>query len=96
MGPNIWMTSVIFQANAPTEEEIEELMETGIRRFVFLGPDASKWLDVFIDVMALRRESGRSVPDAQSMIFTDESLEDTIELIRGVTECDGRAGILVL
>jgi len=85
---------VIFQTSPPTTAEIQALLETGVHRFVFLGDEASQWSDIFIDYLAVCRSSAQPV-DAQSMILKDESLEQAIELARGLENGDGRLGILV-
>ena len=96
MGRTMRAQSVIFQTSQPSLAEIEELLDFGIQRFVFLGPNASTWANGFVDAMALRRATGRPVLDAQSMILQDESLFETIELIRGLADEEEPSGILVL
>ena len=78
--------SALFILRPPAVDDIHQLLSSGVKRFIFAGPEAAAWADIFIAITAEKRALGDPQEEAQSMIFIEENILEIIKIIQGVSD----------
>ena len=90
------VVAVVYRFRAPLVADIERHYLGGVRKFAFCGSEASTWADVYYDAGDSRIVKGMPVMDAMCLIFSDESLDDCIAAIFGMSDDVDDPAVLVV